>query len=126
MLHQHIALDIFRHFNYFVRSGSVASIIKRNRKNQKAKETNSATASEHGWIDALKKPELIESCVKFGLKKSLSMKMMRSKLKEIYSYQERIEYSTNHKQGPSTRYLLLFSFGKYRCSLFGVNSNLER
>ena len=92
MLHQHIAPDIFRHFNYFVRNGSVASIIKRNKKNQKAKETHSATASERGWIDALTKQELIEICVKFGMKKSHSMRMMRSKLKAIYSYQERIEY----------------------------------
>lgn len=67
-----------------------ASVIERNKKVRKLKGTNLVSDAEYGWIDAMKKPELIENCVKFGLKKSHSMKMMRSKLKEIHSYQERV------------------------------------
>ena len=74
-----------------LRTGSVASIINRNKKIRKVKEANSAASPEHAWIDVLVKQELIENCVKFGLKKSHSMKMMKSKLKEIYEYQERIK-----------------------------------
>ena len=73
----------------FARNNSVASIIERNKKARKRKLTDAD--SEYDWIDALKKPELIEKCVQFGLKKSLGIKLMRSKLKEIHSYQERIK-----------------------------------
>ena len=64
-------------------------IIERNKKARKQTKTNAE--SEYGWIDALKKPELSERCVKFGMKKSHGIKMMRSKLKEIHEYQERIK-----------------------------------
>ena len=74
-----------------------ASVIERNKKVRKLKGTNLVSDAEYGWIDALKKPELIENCVKFGLKKSHSMKMMRSKLKEIHSYQERVRQLLQQK-----------------------------
>ena len=73
----------------FARNDSVASIIQRNKKARKQKQTS--VESEYGWIDALKKPELIEKCAQFGLKKSLGIKLMKSKLKEIYTYQEGIK-----------------------------------
>ena len=75
--------------NEFARNDSVASIIERNKKARKQKQTS--VASEYDWIDALKKSELIEKCVQFGLKKSLGIKLMKSKLKEISTYQEGIK-----------------------------------
>ena len=72
------------------KTSSAALIIKRNKKARKQNENN--VESEYGWIDALKKPELIEKCVKLGLKKSHSMKVMKSKLKETHAYQERFQY----------------------------------
>ena len=66
-----------------------ASIIERNKKARKQRNTDAE--SEYGWIDSLKKPELIEKCIQFGLKKSHGIKMMKSKLKEIHAYQERFQ-----------------------------------
>jgi len=75
--------------NDIIRNGSAASILERNKKARRQTKTNEE--SKYDWIDALQKPELIERCVKVGMKKSHSMKVMRSKLKEIHEYQGRIK-----------------------------------
>ena len=86
-------LKTIKKLTEFTRNCSAASIIERNKKVRK--QTKTSADSEYGWIDALKKPELIEKCIQFGLKKSHGIKMMKSKLMEIHAYQESLGTAHN-------------------------------